>query len=92
MPFNTGEIIYIILLVAVVIWAIYETYKNRLTRQNIAFLAAVAMLGIPFYSYGIKAFIIGVVVLAVLWFVLKIRKGKELLITARAKNTMLFVC
>ena len=89
MPFNTGEIIYIILLVAVVIWAIYETYKNRLTRQNIAFLAAVAMLGIPFYSYGIKAFIIGVVVLAVLWFVLKIRKGKELLITARAKNTML---
>ena len=89
MPFNTGEIIYIILLVAVVIWAIYETYKNRLTRQNIAFLAAVAMLGIPFYSYGIKAFIIGVVVLAFLWFVLKIRKGKELLITARAKNTML---
>ena len=89
MPFNTGEIIYIILLVAVVIWAIYETYKNRLTRQNIAFLAAVAMLGIPFYSYGIKAFIIGVVVLAILWFVLKLRKNKELLITARAKNTML---
>ena len=89
MPFNTGEIIYIILLVAVVIWAINETYKNRLTRQNIAFLAAVAMLGIPFYSYGIKAFIIGIIVLAILWFVLKIRKGKELLITARAKNTML---
>ena len=89
MPFNTGEIIYIILLVAIVIWAIHETYKEHLTRQNIAFLAAVAMLGIPFYSYGIKAFIIGIIVLAVLWFVLKIRKGKELLITARAKNTML---
>ena len=89
MPFNTGEIIYIFLLVAVVIWAIYETYKDHLTRQNIAFLAAVGMLGIPFYGYGIKAFIIGVVVLAILWFVLKIRRNKELLITARAKNTIL---
>ena len=28
-PFNTGEIIYIILLVAIVIWAIYESYTNK---------------------------------------------------------------
>ena len=89
MPFNTGEIIYIILLVAIVIWAIYETYKDHLNRQNIAFLAAVAMLGIPFYGYGIKAFIIGVIVLVALWFVLKIRRKKDFLVTAHAKNTIL---
>ena len=91
MPFNTGEIIYIILLVACVIWAVYETQtqKHSLTVQNIAFLIAVGMLGIPFYGYGWSAFIIGVIVLAVLWFVLKLSKDKLPLITARAKNTAL---
>ena len=91
MPFNTGEIIYIFLLVACVIWAVYETQtqKHSLTVQNIAFLIAVGMLGIPFYGYGWSAFIIGIIVLAVLWFVLKLSKDKLPLITARAKNTAL---
>ena len=91
MPFNTGEIIYIILLVACVIWAVYETQtqKHSLTVQNIAFLIAVGMLGIPFYGYGWSAFIIGIIVLAVLWFVLKYSKDKLPLVTARAKNTAL---
>ena len=91
MPFNTGEIIYIILLVAIVIWAVYETQtqKHSLTVQNIAFLLSVGMLGIPFYGYGWGAFIIGVIVLAALWFVLKLTREKLPLITARAKNTML---
>ena len=91
MPFNTGEIIYIFLLVACVIWAVYETQtqKHSLTVQNIAFLIAVGMLGIPFYGYGWSAFIIGIIVLAALWFVLKLSKDKLPLITARAKNTAL---
>ncbi len=91
MPFNTGEIIYIFLLVACVIWAVYETQtqKHSLTVQNIAFLIAVGMLGIPFYGYGWSAFIIGIIVLAILWFVLKLSKDKLPLITARAKNTAL---
>ncbi|MBR5748928.1 MAG: DUF2723 domain-containing protein [Prevotella sp.] len=91
MPFNTGEIIYIFLLVACVIWAVYETQtqKHSLTVQNIAFLIAVGMLGIPFYGYGWSAFIIGVIVLAALWFALKLSKDKLPLITARAKNTAL---
>ena len=91
MPFNTGEIIYIILLVACVIWAVYETQTQRhsITVQNIAFLLSVGMLGIPFYGWGWSAFIIGLVVLAILWFVLNFKKEKELLITARIKNTAL---
>ena len=49
-PFNTGEIIYIILLIATVIWAIYETYTDKsFKRQNVAFLRSGALLGIPFY-------------------------------------------
>jgi len=91
MPFNTGEIIYLILLVSCVIWAVYETQtqKHSLTIQNLAFLLSVGMLGIPFYGWGWSAFLIGVVVLAVLWFLLKYTREKELLITARMKNTML---
>ena len=91
MPFNTGEIIYIILLVATVIWAVYETQtqKHSLTVQNVAFLLAVGMLGIPFYGWGWTAFIIGIVVLAALWFVLKLTREKLPLISARAKNTTL---
>jgi len=91
MPFNTGEIIYIILLVACVIWAVYETQtqKHSQTIQNTAFLLSVGMLGIPFYGYGWSAFFIGIIVLAALWFVLGFKRDKQPLISARIKNTML---
>ena len=93
-PFNTGEIIYIILLVAAVIWAIYETYTDKSQiRQNIAFLLSIALLGIPFYGYGWSAVVIGVIILAALWFVLnrkvKVEKKQIPLINARIKNTTL---
>ena len=71
MPFNTGLIVYIALLVAVVLWAIYESQTDRSQlRQNIAFVAAVAMLGIPFYGYGWQAALTGIVVLVLLWLLL----------------------
>ena len=106
MPFNTGEIVYIFLLIGVMIWAIWETQRplashpspltsNNEKRQNIAFLIAVAMLGIPFYGHGWSAFIIGIVVLAVMWFVLQykkldsVSKKKVSLVNARIKNTSL---
>lgn len=93
-PFNTGEVVYIFLLVATVIWAIYETYTDRsLKRQNLAFVLSVGMLGIPFYGFGWSAVVIGVVVLVALWFVLGYRKRVEKklvpIITARVKNTAL---
>ena len=91
MPFNTGEIIYIILLVACVIWAVYETQteKHSLTIQNLAFLLSIGMLGVPFYGWGWSAFFIGIVVLAALWFLLRYTVNKQPLITTRMKNTML---
>ena len=93
-PFNTGEIIYIILLVATVIWAIYETYQEgNERRQNLAFVLSIAMLGIPFYGFGWKAVVTGVVVLIALWFVLNykrtIDKQRVSLVSARIKNTTL---
>ena len=94
MPFNTGEIVYIFLLVASVIWAIYESYTARnIRRENISFLLAFAMLGVPFYGYGWSAVVIGVIVLAVLWFILNHKKIVEkkpiYTISSRLKNTVL---
>lgn len=79
-PFNTGEIVYIICLVASVIWGIYETCnaseKNE-KKQNIAFVLGFGMLGIPFYGYGWTAAITGIIVLVILWFVLGYKRKQE---------------
>ena len=93
-PFNTGEIIYILLLVATVLWAIYESYTDKSEkRTNISFVASVAMLGIPFYGFGWSAVVIGVVILALIWFALNYKhtvdKKKVSYVTARIKNTTL---
>ena len=93
-PFNTGEIIYIVLLVAIVIWAIYESYVDKsFKRQNISFVLSVGMLGIPFRGMTWGAAILGLVILAAIYFGLNYRKkiGKDLVpvVTARFKNTAL---
>ena len=93
-PFNTGEIIYIVLLVAIVIWAIYESYVDKsFKRQNISFVLSVGMLGIPFRGMTWGAGLLGLIILVALYFGLNYRKkiGKELVpvVTARFKNTAL---
>ena len=93
-PFNTGEIIYIVLLVAIVIWAIYESYVDKsFKRQNISFVLSVGMLGIPFRGMTWGAGLLGLVILVALYFGLNYRKkiGKDLVpvVTSRFKNTAL---
>ena len=94
MPFNTGLIIYIACLVAAVLWAIYESYidQNK-KRENLSFLIAFALIGIPFYSYGWSAVLIGIVVLGIVAFALNykktVNKRPQYLISARFKNTTL---
>ena len=93
-PFNTGEIIYIVLLVAIVIGAIYESYVDKsFKRQNVSFVLAVGMLGIPFRGMTWSAAILGLVILAAIYFGLNYRKkiGKDLVpvLTSRFKNTAL---
>ena len=94
LPFNTGLIIYIACLVVCTIWAIYESFAARSKkRENISFLLSFALIGIPFYGYGWSAFIIGVIVLAVVAFLLNRKKIVEkkpvYLVTSRFKNTAL---
>jgi len=94
MSFNAGEYIYLFLLVALVIWAIYETQMAKETkgswiRQNVAFLVAIGMLGIPFYGFGWSAFFIGVVVLLAIAAVLFLPGMEKQIISPRIKNTTL---
>ena len=94
MPFNTGEIVYIALLIGVVIWAIYESYnqkegdKKSKQRENISFCLSVLMLGIPCIGFGWTAGVIGVIVTALLFFILNTQKGIKMF-TSRIKNTTL---
>lgn len=72
-PFNTGLYIYLTILAASLIWGIYESSREGVagrTRMNIAFLLSTALLGIPFYGHGTASIVIGIIVLAVLAFVL----------------------
>ena len=89
-PFNTGLIIYIFLLIAVVLWSIWETtvQRNR-TRMNISYLVSVGMLGIPFYSYGLTSIVVGIIVLAVLLVLLRLQRNGGYWIKARVMNTSL---
>ena len=88
MKFNTGVIVYIFLLIAIVLWAIYESHVDRSQmRQNIAFVLSVGMLGIPFFGLGIMSFIIGVLILAVIWVLVSGKIPALPSISARVKNT-----
>ena len=94
MPFNTGLILYIVLLVAAVLWGIYESYIGQnVRRENISFLLAFGLIGIPFYGYGWSAVVIGAIVLVVAAILLNykrvINKKPVHVVTSRFKNTAL---
>ena len=67
MPFNTGLIIYIVVLVGSLVWSIWETHRGvSKARTNIAFISVVALTGLPFYGHGVKCVVLGLVVLGAL--------------------------
>ena len=91
LPFNTGLIIYLFLLITAVLWAIYETHRDEQSRlrMTVSYTLSVALLGIPFYGYGLSSIIIGIIVLALLVFVLRYKRGERFLVSARIMNTSL---
>ena len=90
MPFNTGLIIYIIILAASIIWGVYESYTQQSRkRMNISFLTTIAMTGIPFYGHGAMSFVIGLLVLGALTAYLFAKLDAKWQISARVLNTAL---
>ena len=90
MPFNSGLIVYIILLAASIIWGVYESYTEKSRkRMNISFMVTIAMLGIPFYGYGWSSALIGIIILGILGVYLFADLNKKYQISARTLNTSL---
>lgn len=91
LPFNTGVIVYIIILAASIIWGVYESYtETSRARMNISFILTIALLGIPFYGHGASSIIIGIIVLAALGLYLFAKNlNKKYQISARSMNTAL---
>ena len=90
MPFNTGMVVYILALIAVVLTAIWSTTKTNRTLTNGLYLASVGMLGIPFFGTGFMSVLIGIVLLATLYFLLNMkRKDGKMLLRKRILNTSL---
>ena len=90
MPFNTGLIIYIILLLAALIWGIYESETGKSRKRLVAsFLTTVGLLGIPFYGYGFTSILIGIVVLAALAYLLFRKMQEKYIVSIRTLNTSL---
>ena len=90
MPFNTGMVVYILALIAVVLTAIWSTTKTNRTLTNGLYLASVGMLGIPFFGTGFMSVLIGIILLATLYFLLNMkRKDGKMLLRKRILNTSL---
>ena len=90
MPFNTGMVVYILALIAIVLTAIWSTTKTNRTLTNGLYLASVGMLGIPFFGTGFMSVLIGIVLLATLYFLLNMkRKDGKMLLRKRILNTSL---
>jgi hypothetical protein len=90
MSFNSGVIVYIVVLTAAIIWGVYESYhEESRKRMNISFLVTVALLGIPFYGHGGSSIFIGLIVLGGLAVYLFARINAKYRISARTMNTAL---
>ena len=87
-PFNTGLAIYLVLMAAALVWAIWESYsviereEQLNTRTIISFVLAMALAGVPFIK---ESALIGIVLIITMLVVLFIKKD---LIPARWLNTI----
>ncbi len=89
LSFNSGFVVYIFVLVAVVLGAIWSTTQSNRRLINALFLVSVALLGIPFFGHGYGSIILGIIILGALYFLLQYKKGKEYLLRKRVLNTSL---
>ena len=84
MPYNTGLYIYLMLLVASLVWALWETTRAKSNqRMYVSFLVSTAFLGIPFYGFGAASVVVGIIVLGIIAGVLFFTKKA----TPRILNT-----
>ncbi|MDO4930099.1 MAG: DUF2723 domain-containing protein [Bacteroidales bacterium] len=88
--FNTGLIIYILVLIAVVLTAIWSTNGTRRKLISTLYVLSVGLLGIPFFlGHGTTAVVIGLLLLVGLGYLLNLKKNGEYVLRKRFLNTSL---
>lgn len=89
--FNSGLIIYILVLIAVVLSAIWSTNGRRRTLISTLYVLSVSLLGIPFFTgQGLSAVVIGFILIgALVWLLQKKGKDGEYVLRKRFLNTSL---
>ena len=84
--FNTGLYVYIVLLIGLLVWAIYESATNKsYLRMVISFGLTIAFVGIPFFGEHI---ILGIILIIGMGIFLYLKKQ---LVSARWLNTILLM-
>ena len=74
MSYNSGLFFYIILAIAALIWAVYETYQQKsYWRTVISFVVAISIIGIPFLRGNVW---IGAIVIVAMALFFYIRRNK----------------
>ena len=76
LPFNTGVVVYILILIAVVLAAIWSTTTLNRKRTSFLYVFSVALLGIPFMGHGALSVVLGLAVIGGLAVLLQL-KDKE---------------
>lgn len=77
MPFNTGLIVYILVLIAVVLTGIWSTTGSNRKLISTLYVLSVGLLGIPFFmGRGATAIITGIALLGALGYLLQ-RRGRD---------------
>lgn len=84
LPYNSGALFYILVLIASIIWGVYETMvnKNNVFRSKLSFIICLALAGVPFI--GGSAILWVILFIAIIAFIYT-RKNLNL----RAMNTAL---
>lgn len=73
MPYNSGVYVYVIIIAGVLIWAIWETMreKTNIIRMKMAFILSIILLGVPFIGSGYTLGILLILGLTVCLFCFK---------------------
>ena len=89
MPFNSGVVVYLVVLVAVVLTAIWATTKKSRGLIIPLYIASVALLGIPFIGHGAFSIVLGILIIGALAALLLIKFNDKYILSRRFLNTSL---
>jgi tetratricopeptide (TPR) repeat protein len=84
MPYNSGVFAYLVVLLAVLSWAIYETMRDNPNeiKMKVSFILSIILLGIPFIGSG---YILGaILIIALTVFIFRYKK-----VNTKMLNTVL---